>query len=91
MGFAPAWQLPAGSRAGLRAVGNAVPPPLAKAVMACADHAATALPAGSVPGPNAEERTRPDTHADEMAVLRRKLRRLSKRVAALGRTCDGMD
>ena len=31
MGFPPAWKLPSGSRAGLRAVGNSVPPPLAMA------------------------------------------------------------
>ena len=43
MGFAPEWKLPQGSRAGLRAVGNAVPPPLAQAVMACAVAAAHAV------------------------------------------------
>ena len=42
MGFPSDWKLPQGSRVGLRAVGNAVPPPLAKAVMACAVHAAHA-------------------------------------------------
>ena len=36
MGFAREWALPSGSRAGLRAVGNAVPPPLAAAVMRAA-------------------------------------------------------
>ena len=37
-GFPPKWMLPRGSRAGIRALGNAVPPPLAKAIMdaACA-------------------------------------------------------
>ena len=36
MGFPPGWALPSGARAGMRAVGNSVPPPLARAVMACA-------------------------------------------------------
>ena len=40
MGFPADWKLPLGSRAGLRTVGNAVPPPLARAVMACAAKAA---------------------------------------------------
>ena len=42
MGFSPGWKLPSGSRVGMRAVGNAVPPPLAMAVMGCAVRAARA-------------------------------------------------
>ena len=50
MGFPPGWQLPSGSRVGLRAVGNAVPPPLAHAVMACSKaHAGPAAPPPSPP------------------------------------------
>ena len=90
MGFPPGWRLPSGSRAGLRAVGNAVPPPLAKAVMACAARAAQHAAA---PGPSAEQPAppdQPDAHADEVAELRRKLRRLSRRVTALERAqCGG--
>ena len=91
MGFPPGWRLPSGSRAGLRAVGNAVPPPLAKAVMACAARAAAAAHA-PVGGPQAppEPQEPVDAGADEVAELRRKLRRLSRRVAALERTqCGG--
>ena len=36
MGFPPGWQLPLGSRNGIRAVGNAVPVPLAAAIMRAA-------------------------------------------------------
>ena len=35
-GFPPSWKLPKGSRLGIRAIGNAVPPPLATQVMRCA-------------------------------------------------------
>ena len=82
MGFPPDWKLPLGSRAGLRAVGNAVPPPLAKAVMSCAVAAAQSAPATSPPAPPA-----PPKHercaSNELAGLRRKLRRLAKRVDVL--------
>ena len=50
MGFAREWALPAGARAGLRAVGNAVPPPLAAAVMRAA---LDASPAHAGPPPPA--------------------------------------
>jgi len=50
MGFAREWALPAGARAGLRAVGNAVPPPLAAAVMRAA---LDASPAHAGPSPPA--------------------------------------
>ena len=82
MGFPPDWKLPLGSRAGLRAVGNAVPPPLAKAVMSCAVSAAQSPPATSPPAPPT-----PPKHercaSNELAGLRRKLRRLAKRVDVL--------
>ena len=76
MGFPPDWALPSGSRAGLRAVGNAVPPPLARAVMACAS-SPTHEPSPLVP-PEHERCTE-----NELIGLRRKLRRLTKRVEAL--------
>ena len=38
--FPKHWQLPKGSRAGIRSVGNAIPPPLAGAIVRCATHAA---------------------------------------------------
>ena len=77
MGFPPDWKLPLGSRAGLRAVGNAVPTPLARAVMACA---ATAAPAQQEP---AQEPAQKRCASNELAGLRRKLRRLAKRVDVL--------
>ena len=91
MGFPPDdWKLPLGSRAGLRAVGNAVPPPLARAVMICAVTAARSLletlppaqePAPPEPAPVAAA---PERRAsNELAGLRRKLRRLTKRVDVL--------
>ena len=92
MGFPPDWALPSGSRAGLRAVGNAVPPPLAKAVMlACATKAAAAAPPApsAPPALPAQEQAPPappehERCADsELIGLRRKLRRLTKRVDAL--------
>ena len=93
LGFPPDWKLPLGSRAGLRAVGNAVPPPLARAVMACATKAAAAeSPAPPAPpAPPDHEPASPadDWHAsDELAGLRRKLRRLSKRVVVLEEHCE---
>ena len=39
-GFPANWRLPAGSRLGIRAVGNAIPPPMAAAVVRCALRAA---------------------------------------------------
>ena len=76
MGFPPDWKLPLGSRAGLRAVGNAVPPPLARAVMVCAT-SSTHEPSPLAP-PEHERRA-----GNELAGLRRKLRRLTRRVDAL--------
>ena len=93
MGFPPDWKLPLGSRAGLRAVGNAVPPPLARAVMACAVHGArgpfeTSPPVPSVQGleSSTHEHASPThdlRHGDELTKLRRKLRRLTRRVCTL--------
>ena len=92
MGFPPDWKLPLGSRAGLRAVGNAVPPPLAKAVMACAVTAARSLLETSPPAPPALPAQEPAPPAlrehercasKELAGLRRKLCQLTKRVDLL--------
>ena len=101
MGFPPDWALPSGSRAGLRAVGNAVPPPLAKAVMlACAAKAAAAAPPApsAPPALPAQEQALPvpPEHewcaSNELAGLRRKLRRLAKRVDVLeGREQGALD
>ena len=92
MGFPPDWKLPLGSRAGLRAVGNAVPPPLARAVMTCAVTTARSLLETSPPAPQEHAPLVPAPPAppehercasNELAGLRRKLRRLAKRVDAL--------
>jgi len=99
MGFPTDWKLPLGSRAGLRAVGNAVPPPLARAVMICAVTAARSLletlppaqePAPPEPAPVAAA---PERRAsNELAGLGRKLRRLTKRVDVLeGRDQGALD
>jgi site-specific DNA-cytosine methylase len=87
-GFPPDWKLPLGSRAGLRAVGNAVPPPLARAVMSCAVAAArSAPPPAQEPAPPEPAPPVPLEHerraSNELAGLRRKLRRLTKRVDVL--------
>ena len=90
--------MPLGSRAGLRATGNAVPPPLAKALMACAVTAAQSLletlpPAQELapPAPPAQQEPVLPKHErranKELAGLRRKLRRLTKRVNLL-EGCD---
>ena len=39
-GFPADWRLPAGSRLGIRAAGNAIPPPMAAAIVRCALRAA---------------------------------------------------
>ena len=83
MGFPPDWKLPLGSRAGLRAVGNAVPPPLARAVMSCAT-SPTHEPSPLAPPSEPERRA-----GDELAGLRRKLRRLTRRVDALEGRASG--
>ena len=98
MGFPSDWALPSGSRAGLRAVGNAVPPQLAKAVMACAAKAAAAAPPApsAPPTPQEPATPAPPEHewcaSNELAGLRRKLRRLAKRVDVLeGRDQGALD
>ena len=81
MGFPSAWQLPLGSRNGLRAVGNAVPVPLSAAIMRAAlgEVPPSAEPAAAIaPGPERPPRT-------TRARRRRTLRRLMKRVATLER------
>ena len=88
MGFPPNWKLPLGSRAGLRAVGNAVPPPLARAVMSCAVAAArSAPPPAQEPAPPEPAPPVPPEHerraSNKLAGLRRKLRRLTKRMDVL--------
>ena len=101
MGFPPDWKLPLGSRAGLRAVGNAVPPPLARAVMACAAKAAATESPAPPASPTPQEPAPPAPPAppeherragNELAGLRRKLRRLAKRVDVLeGREQGALD
>jgi hypothetical protein len=88
MGFPPNWKLPLGSRAGLRAVGNAVTPPLARAVMVCAVAAArSAPPPAQEPAPPEPAPPVPPEHerraSNKLAGLRRKLRRLTKRMDVL--------
>lgn len=72
MGFAPGWTLPLGSRVGLRAVGNAVPPPLSAAVMSAAVIAAgrpapPPLPAPTPSHPPASRRRPLEEGATEAA------------------------
>jgi len=106
MGFPAGWRLPRGSRVGLRAVGNAVPPPLAQAVMGCAQQVAEAAQQAQLHEPQQPQQPPEPTQepaeptqepaeptqelaeprraaADELAGLRRKLRRLARRVGAL--------
>ena len=52
MGFSPTWKLPEGSRLGIHGVGNAVPPPMAAAILRCAIEAAS-LHAALAPTPTA--------------------------------------
>lgn len=93
MGFPPGWKLPSGSRAGMRAVGNSVPPPLAMAVMACAARAAapSVEPTSREPaaGLGVMGRVQPRHDGDKVDQLRRKLRRLTERVVALEGYCNG--
>ena len=100
MGFPPGWKLPKGSRAGLRAAGNAVPPPLARAVMtACSLGATHAVQEPLPPAPPAPPALAeppallalpaPPAHerhaGDELGRLQHKVRRLTRRVNALER------
>ena len=93
MGFPPDWKLPLGSRAGLRAVGNAVPPQLARAVMSCAVAAARSLletsppaqePASPAP-PAPHEPAPPEPLVPQEPAPPRHKRRASKELAGLRR------
>ena len=90
MGFAPGWKLPSGSRAGLRAVGNAVPPPLACAVMTAATgraHAPEALPPPSPESPSTSSEE-PPLPATTLAELQGSVRRIKRRLDELERRAE---
>ena len=90
MGFAPGWKLPSGSRAGLRAVGNAVPPPLACAVMTAASgraHAPEALPPPSPESPSTSSEE-PPLPATTLAELQGSVRRIKRRLDELERRAE---
>ena len=102
MGFPPGWQLPLGSRNGIRAVGNAVPVPLAAAIMRAAmgEDAPVGEAAGVSPGASVGASAGASVGASVGAsiakpptarklVYRRALRRLKRRVAALERLVAG--
>ena len=81
MGFPTTWQIPKGSRKGIRAVGNAVPPPLAKAVMRAAmNHDQT-------PNPTIHNNHTNDQYntevVNELKKLKRKMRKLARRMRLL--------
>ena len=90
MGFPPGWQLPLGSRNGIRAVGNAVPVPLAAAIMRAAmgEDAPVGEAAGASVGASAGASVINQPTARKL-VHRRALRRLKRRVAALERLVAG--
>lgn len=90
MGFPPGWQLPHGSRNGLRAVGNAVPVPLSAAIMRAA-LGETPVPAATTTVPLAEVLVPapPCPPTSEKRARRRALRRLEKRIATLERLVLG--
>ena len=95
MGFPPGWQLPRGSRDGIRAVGNAVPVPLSAAIMRAAlgETPAAAGLAGVAAADAAEaDALAPSPErppASKERARRRTLRRLDKRVATLERLMLG--
>lgn len=92
MGFSPTWKLPEGSRLGIHGVGNAVPPPMAAAILRCAIEAAS-LHATLVPTPTAmrppsalsDEASASSSHPSvrKRAVSYAKYRSLKRRVEAL--------
>ena len=107
MGFPPEWRLPLGSRLGLRAVGNAVPPSLAAVVMLCATRVAGMTGPGT-PAPHVSKVSIPcactpeaavtTTHVhsnqhyvDDLNRMRRKLRRLARRVESLEGGAHSLD
>ena len=81
MGFPPTWQIPKGSRKGIRAVGNAVPPPLAKAVMRAA------MNDDQTPNPTIHNNHNNDQDntevVNELKKLKRKMRKLVRRMRLL--------
>ena len=90
-GFPPGWRLPTGSRMGIRAAGNAIPPPMAAAIVRCALRAAglEAPPAAAPPAlPPALPPVLPPVPAPVNAthVSRAKYRALKRRVEMLERT-----
>ena len=94
MGFPPGWQLPLGSRNGIRAVGNAVPVPLAAAIMRAAmgEDAPVGEAAGASVGASVGASIGASVINQPTArkpVHRRALRRLKRRVAALERLVAG--
>ena len=90
MGFPPGWQLPLGSRNGIRAVGNAVPVPLAAAIMRAAmgEDAPVGEAAGASVGASVGASIVNQPTARQL-VHRRALRRLTRRMAALERLVAG--
>jgi site-specific DNA-cytosine methylase len=89
MGFTPTWKLPAGSRLGIHAVGNAVPPPMATAIMRCAVEAAraytspTTLPSPPIPPHDEIDHTLASQHVSKHTVSYKKFQSLKRRVDAL--------
>lgn len=90
MGFPSSWKLPKGSRLGIHALGNAVPPPLAKAIMSCAVEAARARTAATALTPNMpqEDAASVSSHTSRACkrgrcVSRANFRALRRRVEAL--------
>jgi hypothetical protein len=68
----PSWQLPKGSRAGIHAVGNAVPPPVTTCIMRCAIHdTPTQTPIHRAPA------ALPSHHSSPLKATVRKLKRQS--------------
>ena len=81
-GFPPGWRLPTGSRMGIRAAGNAIPPPMAAAIVRCALRAAglEAPPAAAPPDAKAPL---PPALANVPHVSHAKYRALKRRVEML--------
>jgi len=93
MGFPSSWKLPTGSRLGIHALGNAVPPPMAAAIMRCALEAARLRAANPAPvlvpsegacaaPPSESDSTRSDAKRAR-SVSYKKYRALKRRVEAL--------
>jgi site-specific DNA-cytosine methylase len=70
-GFPSDWRLPAGSRLGIRAAGNAIPPPMAAAIVRCALRAAGLMDAPPLPLPPEASAPRYVSHARYRALKRR--------------------